>query len=246
MRRGQSLHIADIQLPCGLVVEIQHSKLSAGQVHDRERFYDNMVWIVDGLDTTRVGGMYHDVAVLTSVKGCHSWWGVANKPVLVDTSCGLVLLPTRRAVSAGNTWCGQMCNQHNISPTLFDWLSAQNKIGITASVRDMRMYQQYSQYTRHYQKFMSYADDSLCGDVLQLAHCQTCTTLPDETKTSFPKFPKKPTLTADLQWHQIQKEEIRIANPETIEVPLDAGNHAQVKCQEVTTCVYFKDRPLQN
>jgi len=41
-------HIADIKLPTGKVIEIQHSNLPIDVVAERESFYENMVWIFDG------------------------------------------------------------------------------------------------------------------------------------------------------------------------------------------------------
>lgn len=41
-------HIADVQLPNGLVVELQHSPMPLDEMRSREAFYRNMIWIVDG------------------------------------------------------------------------------------------------------------------------------------------------------------------------------------------------------
>ncbi|WP_285960555.1 competence protein CoiA [Pseudomonas tohonis] len=40
-------HIADVQLPSGLVVELQHSPMPLDEMRSREAFYGDMVWIVD-------------------------------------------------------------------------------------------------------------------------------------------------------------------------------------------------------
>lgn len=47
---GQSgeKHIADVRTPHGLVIEFQHSHLDPLERAARERFYRNMVWVVDG------------------------------------------------------------------------------------------------------------------------------------------------------------------------------------------------------
>ena len=47
---GQSgeRHIADVRTPHGLVIEFQHSPLDPLERVARERFYGNMVWVVDG------------------------------------------------------------------------------------------------------------------------------------------------------------------------------------------------------
>jgi competence protein CoiA len=41
-------HIADVRTPHGLVIEFQHSHLEPLERAKRERFYGNMVWVVDG------------------------------------------------------------------------------------------------------------------------------------------------------------------------------------------------------
>lgn len=47
---GQSgeKHIADVRTSHGLVIEFQHSHLDPQERTKRERFYGNMVWVVDG------------------------------------------------------------------------------------------------------------------------------------------------------------------------------------------------------
>ena len=42
-------HIADVKTAHGWVVEFQHSLLALDEVGAREKFYGNMIWIVDGL-----------------------------------------------------------------------------------------------------------------------------------------------------------------------------------------------------
>jgi competence protein CoiA len=41
-------HVADIKTPGGLVIEFQHSAMSVDEKNAREKFYKNMIWIVDG------------------------------------------------------------------------------------------------------------------------------------------------------------------------------------------------------
>lgn len=40
-------HIADVMLPSGLVIELQHSQMPLEEMRSREVFHDRMVWIVD-------------------------------------------------------------------------------------------------------------------------------------------------------------------------------------------------------
>jgi len=42
-------HIADVKTSDELVIEFQHSKLCSEERTARERFYENMIWVVDGL-----------------------------------------------------------------------------------------------------------------------------------------------------------------------------------------------------
>lgn len=40
-------HRADVCLPGGFVIEFQHSPITVYEVHEREDFYKNMIWVVD-------------------------------------------------------------------------------------------------------------------------------------------------------------------------------------------------------
>lgn len=42
-------HIADVKCPGGRVVEFQHSYLNPAEARKRTAFYDNVIWVVDGL-----------------------------------------------------------------------------------------------------------------------------------------------------------------------------------------------------
>lgn len=46
-------HIADVRTSHGMVVELQHSPIKSEERISRERFYKNMIWIVDGTRTKR-------------------------------------------------------------------------------------------------------------------------------------------------------------------------------------------------
>jgi competence protein CoiA len=41
-------HIADIKTHTGLVIELQHSSMNPEELRRREKFYGNMLWVVDG------------------------------------------------------------------------------------------------------------------------------------------------------------------------------------------------------
>lgn len=107
LHRANKLHIADIQLPCGLVVEVQHSPISVSEVHRREDFYDNMVWIVDGTGTCELQTVYDAKVGVVNGKG-KQWWWEAKKPVLVDTGSGLAVLSHKKI---RHLWvCVLLCN----------------------------------------------------------------------------------------------------------------------------------------
>lgn len=57
IRRGDEIHRADIRLPCGVVLEFQHSPISTGSIQAREYFYQRMMWIFDLSDAYRAGRM---------------------------------------------------------------------------------------------------------------------------------------------------------------------------------------------
>ena len=46
-------HIADVKTDRGIVIEFQHSFLHRDERESREKFYQNMVWVVDGLRRVR-------------------------------------------------------------------------------------------------------------------------------------------------------------------------------------------------
>lgn len=46
-------HRADAMTPCGTVIEFQHSTISAEQIEERERFYGDMIWVIDATPAFR-------------------------------------------------------------------------------------------------------------------------------------------------------------------------------------------------
>ena len=42
------VHRADIKTPTGIVIEVQHSTMTDEERESREKFYENLIWIVDG------------------------------------------------------------------------------------------------------------------------------------------------------------------------------------------------------
>ena len=46
-------HIADVRTEHGQIIEFQHSHIDPQERAARERFYGNMIWVVDGMRLTR-------------------------------------------------------------------------------------------------------------------------------------------------------------------------------------------------
>lgn len=90
-------HIADIRTDHGIVIEFQHSHIDPQERVKRERFYQNMVWVVDGTRLKR--------DFLRFIKGMENWqptkaqgyfsvnfpdecfpadWRESSKPVIFD------------------------------------------------------------------------------------------------------------------------------------------------------------------
>jgi len=46
-KQTEEKHIADVKLPNGLVIEFQNSNISADEILSRERFYGEMIWVIN-------------------------------------------------------------------------------------------------------------------------------------------------------------------------------------------------------
>ncbi len=70
-------HIADVKTPSGVVVEVQHSPISDIEARSRERFYKEMIWIVDArhLEGWFLVGMSHDLVCCDPMMYHIKWWG---------------------------------------------------------------------------------------------------------------------------------------------------------------------------
>ena len=60
-------HIADVKTSHNLVIEFQHSVISIEELSAREKFYGDMIWIVDGLRNDMDGRQFQ--------------FGTANVPI---------------------------------------------------------------------------------------------------------------------------------------------------------------------
>ncbi len=73
-------HIADVKTETGLVIEFQHSRITPDELQSRERFYENMIWVVDGdTGTTDVQyfymGLGSEPASFRPLAYYIEWWG---------------------------------------------------------------------------------------------------------------------------------------------------------------------------
>lgn len=88
-------HIADVKTAHGMVVEFQHSLLALDEVSAREKFYGNMIWIVDGLRNLQ-DGICFDIGIRDRINDS-TWefmwvgrgkifqrWANTTKPVFLD------------------------------------------------------------------------------------------------------------------------------------------------------------------
>ena len=78
--RTHEKHIADVKTPGEFVVEVQHSPIAEHEALSRERFYKNMIWIVDARHL--IGwfslGMAHDLASCSPMKYRIEWRGTSR------------------------------------------------------------------------------------------------------------------------------------------------------------------------
>ena len=100
-------HIADIKTNGDMVVEFQHSNISEEERISREKFYKNMIWIVDG--TRRK----HDFAHFVEAFEYNSIWRIGQKSSLYVLEFGDCHLPKE--------W------QSSSVPVLFDFKGLLNK-----------------------------------------------------------------------------------------------------------------------
>ena len=89
-------HVADVKTPSGVVVEVQHSRISDHELSSRENFYGDMIWIVDAREivwmTSRdlvcVEPMAYGFKIL-SRNTLLKRWSSATRPVYFDNTSNL-------------------------------------------------------------------------------------------------------------------------------------------------------------
>jgi hypothetical protein len=81
-------HRADVQKDNGTVIELQNSHISVATMQEREEFYGNMIWIVNGADFVErfsIGVQDKKTGLFRfNWSHCHKVWSYATKPVLID------------------------------------------------------------------------------------------------------------------------------------------------------------------
>jgi len=79
-------HRADVQW-LGRVIEFQHSNISGEDIQERERFYGNMIWVVDAAEfEDNLYFNYNDMANYCRWKWFRKTWKYALKPVFFQLS----------------------------------------------------------------------------------------------------------------------------------------------------------------
>ena len=91
IKKDDRVHRADIKTPGGLVIELQHSPLSTADVRDREDFYKNMIWVVDGDEVCPNMALDQYVSKTDSLYFRHgeikkSWVNEISKPLYIHFS----------------------------------------------------------------------------------------------------------------------------------------------------------------
>lgn len=54
VKSSSKKHIADVKTPKPIIIEFQHSRISAEDIKERENFYGDMVWVVDASDRKKI------------------------------------------------------------------------------------------------------------------------------------------------------------------------------------------------
>jgi competence protein CoiA len=74
-------HRADIKSPTGIVIEVQHSSMTDAERLSREKFYGNLVWIVDGRGFRQNFDIYHMLPDPSSELAQDLIWAKATRPM---------------------------------------------------------------------------------------------------------------------------------------------------------------------
>jgi competence CoiA-like predicted nuclease len=104
-------HRADIKLPSH-VIELQHSSISSFEISERESFYKEMVWLIDGQPFENNFVLWDKGNYSTfRWKWPHTSWSVASLPVLIDFGDYLFFLKNIYWGSKCTGWGRKVCPQ---------------------------------------------------------------------------------------------------------------------------------------
>jgi hypothetical protein len=92
IKKDGKIHIADIFNDDNIIIEIQHSPINYDNITEREMFYDNMIWIVDGCNVITNDefisnkleiyiNMTNDYKI---IKTTTRFWSLMKKQVFID------------------------------------------------------------------------------------------------------------------------------------------------------------------
>ncbi len=88
-------HRADIKTKKGIVIELQNSFISSQNIEEREEFYGNMIWLING--ETLCNGIElrkrKDIVTFRWKHPPKSWWN-AFKPIYIDF--GTIIFQVKR------------------------------------------------------------------------------------------------------------------------------------------------------
>ena len=84
-------HRADIMSRSGLVIELQHSPIAPSEIREREAFYGNMVWVLDGSEfKENLVFRYKSDGVAFRWKWARRSWLSARRPIYIDLGSGVL------------------------------------------------------------------------------------------------------------------------------------------------------------
>ncbi len=73
------IHRADVKTPTGIVIEFQHSSMTDVERTSREKFYGNLVWVIDGSEFKKNFDIYHLLPAPNSVLAEDIVWVKATR-----------------------------------------------------------------------------------------------------------------------------------------------------------------------
>lgn len=89
-KKENKYHIADIKTKNGLVIELQNSSISSEDIEKREKFYENMIWVLNSSELGN-GLNFRQKNNIITFRWKHppkSWW-YATKPIYLDLGKGI-------------------------------------------------------------------------------------------------------------------------------------------------------------